>query len=81
MSQYVPQANDFVNVTNLLGKIRMVSSQPGQRFADNLKLTFNDQLQCAIFLEILEAPAVTIRILLPGWTAGCLLEALRDYAA
>jgi len=58
VSQHVPQTNDFMKVTNLLGKNRMVPSQAGQCFADDLKLTFNNQLQCTIFLKIMEGPAV-----------------------
>jgi hypothetical protein len=29
VSQHVPQADDFVNITNFFSKIRMVASQPG----------------------------------------------------
>ena len=58
MSQHVSQTDDFVNITNFLSKIRVVPSQPGQCFADDLKLTFDDQLQCTIFLKITEGPVV-----------------------
>ncbi len=59
VSQHIPQADNFVNIMNFFGEIRMVSSQPGQCFADDLKLAFDDKLQRAVIPEIMEglAPA------------------------
>jgi hypothetical protein len=65
VSKDVSQAYDFVNIMNSFGEIRMVPSQPGQCFADNLKLAFDDKLQRAVFAKIMEglAPAKGLDLL------------------
>ncbi len=59
MGKHVSKAHDLVNVADLVSKVRVISSQSGQRLTDDLELSLHNELQSAVFPKLVKGLAVS----------------------